>query len=91
MIGFQVLVLFVGGRAFSITPLNGAQWAYSIVIGVLSIPAGALIKLVPLEAWARICRRFFKPKVMPELAPPNELAPSNELTPSNELSGKSEV
>ena len=49
MIGCQVLILFVGGKAFSITRLNPAQWGYSLVLGVLSIPIGAVIRVIPLE------------------------------------------
>ena len=49
MIGCQVLILFVGGRAFSITLLNPAQWGYSLVLGALSIPVGAVIRIIPLE------------------------------------------
>jgi Ca2+-transporting ATPase len=49
MIGCQVLILFVGGRAFSITRLNPAQWGYSLVLGALSIPVGAVIRVIRLE------------------------------------------
>lgn len=48
MVGAQVLIMFIGGRAFNIEQrLNGAQWGYSIVLGFLSIPVGALIRCVP--------------------------------------------
>ncbi|KND87137.1 Calcium-transporting ATPase 2 [Tolypocladium ophioglossoides CBS 100239] len=47
MIGAQVLIIFVGGAAFSVVPLTGAQWAISLVLGVLSLPVGALIRLMP--------------------------------------------
>ncbi|RDL35879.1 Calcium-transporting ATPase [Venustampulla echinocandica] len=30
MIGTQILIVFIGGRAFSITRLNGAQWGVSV-------------------------------------------------------------
>jgi P-type Ca2+ transporter type 2C len=49
MMGFQVLFMFVGGSVFSITRLNAAQWVYSIVLGALSIPVGAVIRIIPLE------------------------------------------
>ncbi|KAG5354630.1 Calcium-transporting ATPase 2 [Yarrowia sp. B02] len=48
--GFQVLIMFVGGAAFSIVHLNGGQWATSLICGVVSLPAGMLIRLVP-DAW----------------------------------------
>lgn len=53
MIGTQILVMFVGGAAFSITRLDGAQWAYSVILGVISIPVGFAIRLVPFEVLGR--------------------------------------
>lgn len=47
MMGAQILIMFVGGRAFSITTLTGDQWAYSLVLGAISIPVGFLLQAVP--------------------------------------------
>jgi Ca2+-transporting ATPase len=47
MMGAQILIMFVGGRAFSITRLTGDQWAYSLVLGFISIPVGFLLQAVP--------------------------------------------
>ncbi|KAJ5367251.1 ATPase P-type K/Mg/Cd/Cu/Zn/Na/Ca/Na/H-transporter [Penicillium brevicompactum] len=47
MMGAQILIMFVGGRAFSITTLTGDQWAYSLVLGACSIPVGFLLQAVP--------------------------------------------
>jgi Ca2+-transporting ATPase len=47
MTGAQTLIMFVGGRAFSITKLTGDQWAYSVVLGAISIPIGFLLQIVP--------------------------------------------
>lgn len=49
MVGGQVMIIFVGGKAFNVVHLNAAQWAYSIILGFLSIPIGACIRLVPDE------------------------------------------
>lgn len=49
MIGGQVLIVFVGGTAFSVTKINGEQWAASIILGLLSLPFGAIIRLIPNE------------------------------------------
>jgi P-type Ca2+ transporter type 2C len=49
MIACQLIVMFFGGAAFSITRLNGSQWAYSLVLGALSLPVGAILRLLPLE------------------------------------------
>ena len=45
----QVMIIFVGGKAFSVTRLNGAQWGYSVVLGALSMPMAIIIRLVPDE------------------------------------------
>ncbi|KAH8659076.1 calcium transporting P-type ATPase-like protein [Tricladium varicosporioides] len=50
MIGGQVLIIFVGGSAFHVKPLNGAQWGYSIVLGALSLPVAVIIRLIP-DSW----------------------------------------
>lgn len=45
--GVQVLIMFVGGAAFSIVRQTPAQWGTAIVCGFLLIPVGALIRIVP--------------------------------------------
>jgi Ca2+-transporting ATPase len=47
MIGGQILIVFVGGDAFSVVPLTGEQWAASIVLGLLSLPFGVIIRVIP--------------------------------------------
>ncbi|KAB8204962.1 plasma membrane calcium-transporting ATPase [Aspergillus parasiticus] len=49
MMGCQILIIFVGGRVFSVVRLSGTQWAYSLVLGALSILVGFVIRLVPDE------------------------------------------
>ncbi|KAJ5990528.1 hypothetical protein N7499_011076 [Penicillium canescens] len=39
--------MFVGGWAFSITRLTGDQWAYSLILGFISIPVGFVLQAVP--------------------------------------------
>ncbi len=53
MIGGQIIIMFVGGSAFSVTRLTGSQWAYSVVLGVMSLLVGALIRWIPLERLAK--------------------------------------
>ncbi|KAG0649903.1 Calcium-transporting ATPase 2 [Hyphodiscus hymeniophilus] len=60
MVGGQVLIIFIGGKAFAVVHLNGAQWAYSIVLGFLSIPVGAVIRLVPDELLLRIIPEYIR-------------------------------
>ncbi|KAK9477016.1 hypothetical protein V1514DRAFT_145018 [Lipomyces japonicus] len=55
MCGGQILIMFVGGNAFSIVRLNGVQWAVSIVGGFLSVPVGLFLRLcVPDQVAYRI-------------------------------------
>ncbi|TKY84542.1 hypothetical protein EX895_006444 [Sporisorium graminicola] len=68
-IGFQVLIMFVGGRAFSVVPLTGRDWAVSIVVGALSWPLAVLIRLVPTQPIEDLLIRY---RLM---ADPNALPP----------------
>ncbi|KAF2396601.1 calcium-translocating P-type ATPase [Trichodelitschia bisporula] len=68
MIGGQVLIVFVGGAAFVVEKLTGAQWGISLVIGVLSLPIGALIRLIP-DSWIRMCIDKFVPAFMKKRRP----------------------
>lgn len=72
MVGGQVMIVFVGGRAFSVMPLNAAQWGYSIVLGFLSIPVGIIIRLIPDELVRRLVPGFLKRKAKPNLAVSDE-------------------
>jgi Ca2+-transporting ATPase len=48
-IGGQILIINVGGMAFSVTRLNGVQWAVSIILGLLSLPFGVVVRLIPIK------------------------------------------
>lgn len=43
----QVVIMFVGGAAFSIKSQTGAMWVTAIVCGMLSLPVGAFIRIIP--------------------------------------------
>ncbi|KAK7972464.1 hypothetical protein PG988_006598 [Apiospora saccharicola] len=72
MCGAQVLIIFVGGDAFNIVrvdmngqkspPQTGAQWGYAIFLGILSIPVGAIIRLIPDSLLASLVPEQFKGK-----------------------------
>ncbi|OAA82295.1 P-type calcium ATPase [Akanthomyces lecanii RCEF 1005] len=51
----QFIIIFKGGEAFDTVPLSGAQWGWSMLFGILTIPLGALIRQVP-DRWVL---RFF--------------------------------
>lgn len=62
--GIQVLIMFVGGAAFSIARQTPAMWATAILCGLLSIPVGAVIRIIP-NYWiikifpTRFAKQFF--------------------------------
>lgn len=66
IIGLQVLIIFVGGRAFQIKPggIDGTQWAISIIVGFVCIPWAVLIRYFPDEWFAAIARVVGKPVVI---------------------------
>jgi Ca2+-transporting ATPase len=72
MIGGQTMIIFVGGVAFRVERLNGAQWGYSIVLGFLSLPVGMIVRLIPDELVAKCVPAFFKRKRTPELVVSDE-------------------
>lgn len=48
IIGGQVLIISVGGKAFSVQRLDQpSQWAVSILLGAFAVPVGGLIRLIP--------------------------------------------
>lgn len=53
MVGAQIAIVFVGGRAFSITPIDGVQWAICIVLALFSLPMAVVIRLFP-DPWFEI-------------------------------------
>ncbi|KAK9458919.1 uncharacterized protein V1516DRAFT_575259 [Lipomyces oligophaga] len=50
--GGQILIMFVGGSAFSIKRITGVDWAVSLVIGFVSIPIGIFLRLCVPDALA---------------------------------------
>jgi Ca2+-transporting ATPase len=62
MIGGQVMIIFIGGQAFSVTELNGIQWAISIILGAISLPVAVIIRLIPDEFVAKLLPGFMSRK-----------------------------
>ena len=50
----QVVIVFVGGQAFSVKPLPGREWGISIALGIVSIPLGAIVRLLPNAPFERL-------------------------------------
>ena len=67
IVGGQILIIFIGGEAFSVKRLNGPQWGVSLVLGVISIPIGMIIRLIPDEFITKLIPTFWRPKKGPEL------------------------
>lgn len=72
MIGGQTMIIFVGGQAFKVVSINGAQWAYAIVLGSLSLPVGMIIRMIPDELVRRCIPAFMKRKRTPEVVVSDE-------------------
>lgn len=49
ILGAQVLIMFVGGAAFSVERQTGVQWAIAVTCGFGSIPVGLLLRCIPDE------------------------------------------
>jgi Ca2+-transporting ATPase len=72
MVGVQIMIIFVGGKAFGVVPLTGAQWGISIILGVLSIPVAVVIRLIPDEIVAKVIPIFVGKKPSPNIYLSNE-------------------
>jgi len=71
----QVAIMFVGGAAFSVTPISGRDWGISIAFGFLSIPVGALIRTIPNGPIRKILiqlQLMQDPNALPVIAPGTE-------------------
>ncbi|KAE8394256.1 hypothetical protein BDV23DRAFT_10750 [Aspergillus alliaceus] len=67
IMGGQVLIVFVGGHAFSVTRINGAQWGVCLILGVVSLPIGVLIRLIPDWLIEKLIPTSFHRKKAPQL------------------------
>lgn len=74
-IGFQVMIMFIGGVAFNVRRLSGREWAISIVVGFISWPIAVLIRLIPTDPIERFLiklRLMPDPNALPTLSPEAE-------------------
>ncbi len=72
VLGGQILIAFVGGRAFSVVRLYGRDWAISIIIGLISLPLGVAIRLLPTAPFERALitmHLYPDPNKLPVVAP----------------------
>ncbi|CAL1717041.1 unnamed protein product [Somion occarium] len=74
-VGIQILIVFVGGAAFQVTRIGGREWGISIALGLVSIPLGALIRMIPngpVERFFIKIRLLPNPEVLPTASPEAE-------------------
>ncbi|KAJ9096327.1 hypothetical protein QFC21_005147 [Naganishia friedmannii] len=53
MVGGQILIVEFGGAAFQVVRLGGRDWGISLVAGFLSIPLGAIARMLPTRPLER--------------------------------------
>ena len=64
----QVLIMFVGGAAFSIpVTLNGPQWAISLILGLISVPTAIILRVIPDSFVLKLVPTYFTRKAAPQL------------------------
>jgi Ca2+-transporting ATPase len=74
-IAIQVLIVFVGNAAFQVTRIGGREWGISLALGAVSIPLGALIRLMPNPPFERLfkaMRLLGNASVLPTTSPDKE-------------------
>ncbi|KAG6877777.1 hypothetical protein C0993_003978 [Termitomyces sp. T159_Od127] len=74
-IGVQILIVFVGGDAFQVTKLKGREWGISLALGIVSVPLGALIRLLPNEPFERLFKKLGflgRPEALPTVSTEGE-------------------
>ncbi|OCF76311.1 calcium-translocating P-type ATPase, PMCA-type [Kwoniella mangroviensis CBS 8886] len=72
MVGGQILIIEVGGAAFQVTRLGGRDWAISLIIGAISLPIGAVVRLLPTGPFEKMLiklRIYNDPNKLPVVAP----------------------
>ena len=67
IIGGQFIIIFFGGAAFSTHALNRAQWGYSVVLGLFSIPVAIVLRLIPDDTIGRLIPSWFFRAATPKL------------------------
>ncbi|KAG2036848.1 hypothetical protein BDR03DRAFT_1052346 [Suillus americanus] len=86
-IGVQVVIVFIGGAAFQVTRIGGPEWGISLALGFVSIPLGALIRLLPNGPFERLfilMRLLPKPQGdLPKTRPDGEWNSAIELVRDN--------
>ncbi|KAI1819801.1 calcium-translocating P-type ATPase [Xylaria intraflava] len=64
MVALQITIIFVGGTAFEIKPINGVQWAICVVSAAVCLPWAVLLRLFPDEWFATVSKTVGGPVVV---------------------------
>lgn len=67
IIAGQIIIVQFGGKAFSTTKLDASQWAYSVILGIFSLPVAVLIRYIPDDFIRGCVPSYFKKKAPPQL------------------------
>jgi len=54
MVGGQIIIIEFGGAAFSVNRLGGRDWGISLIVGFISLPIGAIVRMIPTEPIHRV-------------------------------------
>ncbi|KAG6329880.1 hypothetical protein ID866_9209 [Astraeus odoratus] len=82
----QVVIVFVGGAAFQVTHIGAREWGISLGLGAVSLPLGALIRLLPNEPFERLftwLRLLPRQEELPTVKPDTEWNSAIELVRDN--------
>ncbi|KAJ7182037.1 hypothetical protein C8R46DRAFT_885366 [Mycena filopes] len=82
-IAVQVLIVFIGGAAFQVTRIGGREWGISLALGVVSIPLGVCIRLLPNAPFDTLFKKtglLGNPHVLPTNAPNPDTVGWNAIT-----------
>lgn len=85
MVAGQILIVEVGGAAFAVTRLGGRDWGISLIIGAISLPIGALVRMVPTAPIERFLIRiklYEDPSTLPLISPDVEEEDRYEYNPA---------
>lgn len=78
--------MFIGGAAFQVTRIVGRDWGISLALGAVSIPLGALIRLLPDKPFEHLfvlLRLLPSPEGLPTIKPDAEWNEAIELVRDN--------
>ncbi|KAG0366024.1 hypothetical protein BGZ54_005918 [Gamsiella multidivaricata] len=82
MVAFQAIIVEFGGAAFQTESLSGVQWVICIVLGLLALPVGVIIRLIPDEVFGGL------KKWVDHSEPTHGSLPNFETYPANSEAGR---